>query len=105
MAGLGGLREGGVLKGFGGGDKVAAKLEPGEAVLPKEWQMNPIPFFNQLLSMRGATAGVSNNINNMNKSTNFAGANFYFQGNNAQEVIEEIKQISENTNTRVFSNM
>lgn len=104
LSGLG-LQKGGIVKGFGGGDKVSARLEPGEAVLPKEWQINPIPFFNSLLAMRGATQGVSNNINNMNssKQVSFAGANFIFQGSNAKEVIQELELIAENTNTRVFN--
>jgi hypothetical protein len=101
---LGGLQKGGVIKGYGGGDKYNAKLEAGEAVLPKEWQINPIPVFSQLMSMRGATQEASSNISNMSSnSVNFEGANFYFQGSNAQEVIEELQEIAENTNTRVFA--
>jgi tape measure domain-containing protein len=103
LASIGGLQKGGVIPGFGGGDKVSAKLEPGEAILPKEWQINPIPFFNQLLAMRGATQGVSNNISNMNsKNVTITGNNFNFQGANAKEVIMELQQIAEDTNSELL---
>ena len=106
LSNLQGLQRGGVIGGFGGGDKVPATLEKGEAVLPKEWQINPFPFFNQLLSMRDQTRGINSNITNMNnqKEISFEGANFYFQGANAKEVIDEIQEIAENTGSRVFVN-
>jgi hypothetical protein len=41
-AGAGGLRRGGVLAGFGGGDRIPAMLEAGETVLPKEATSHPL---------------------------------------------------------------